>query len=167
MKEKFHLQAVPTSTDLFDSIMKLNRNMKRCASISDPHSFGRGRGKVLKLIASHDGINGRRLADLLEIRPPSLTSRLKPLVEDGLIRKERDPDDARVVRIYITDAGRRALEKRKKGKKNVEVDYCDCLTDEEKVQLMELCERLANHLGEIRDDYDRKLKEAIANLQIS
>ncbi len=159
--------AVPTSAELFDAILKLNRSIKRCAAISDPGSFGRGRGKILKTIAGLNGCTARELADYLDIRPPSLTSRLKPLEADHLIEKKRDPDDARIVRIYITDLGRDALKKRKNSKKNAEVDYCDSLSDEEKAQLIEYCNRLSAGLTRHREEYDRKLKEAIANIKIS
>ncbi len=37
-----------------------------------------------------------------------MTNRLDRLEQDGLIRRVRDPDDRRGVKIELTDAGRRA-----------------------------------------------------------
>ena len=48
------------------------------------------------------------LSTELELSSGAMTNRLDRLEQDGLIRRVRDPDDRRGVKIELTDAGRRA-----------------------------------------------------------
>ena len=50
------------------------------------------------------------LADAEGVRPPSITRIVRNLERDGLLRRQVDAADRRVVRVSATDAGRRLLE---------------------------------------------------------
>ncbi len=152
---------VSKNTEFFDSIMRVHRNLKRCADIVNPNSYGRGQGRALQYIADNEGITAHRLANLMDIRPPSLTSRLRPLEADNMIKKIRDKSDARVVRIYITDKGIEALAKRKSGHKQVERDFCSCLTPEEQLLFIDMCNRLSDNLIRLQKEEEERKKEMI------
>ncbi len=47
----------------------------------------------------------KELADFLSITPPSATSLIDTLIKAGLINRQSDPDDRRIVRIGITKKG--------------------------------------------------------------
>ena len=49
------------------------------------------------------------LAAAEQVRPPTMTRLVQALEQDGLVRRERDASDARVVRIHATARGRRLL----------------------------------------------------------
>jgi MarR family transcriptional regulator for hemolysin len=51
----------------------------------------------------------RELADLMRIEPPTLVRQLDKLSKEGLVERRPDPDDRRVVRVAVTEAGRRRL----------------------------------------------------------
>jgi DNA-binding MarR family transcriptional regulator len=44
------------------------------------------------------------------VRPPSITRIVRNLEADGLVEREPDPADRRIVRVRATDRGRRILE---------------------------------------------------------
>ena len=50
-----------------------------------------------------------QLAEAEQVRPPTMTRLVQALEADGLVRRERDGSDARVVRIHPTAKGRRLL----------------------------------------------------------
>jgi DNA-binding MarR family transcriptional regulator len=50
------------------------------------------------------------LADLDGLAQPTVTLLVKNLEHHGMVRRERSPDDGRVVLVSLTDAGHRALE---------------------------------------------------------
>ena len=50
------------------------------------------------------------LAEAEQVRPPSITRIVRNLEADGLVEREPDPADRRVVRVRATDEGRRMLE---------------------------------------------------------
>jgi DNA-binding MarR family transcriptional regulator len=49
------------------------------------------------------------LARLEQVEPPTMTKLIDALVRDGLVVRERDPDDARAVRVRATPTGARTL----------------------------------------------------------
>ena len=50
------------------------------------------------------------LATIERVKPPSMTRIVAALEERGLVTREPSPDDGRVVRIVVSDEGRRAHE---------------------------------------------------------
>jgi DNA-binding MarR family transcriptional regulator len=54
------------------------------------------------------------LAASERVKPPSMTRIVAALEERGLVAREPSPEDGRVVRVVVTDAGRRAHEEYQK-----------------------------------------------------
>ncbi|SOD01895.1 DNA-binding transcriptional regulator, MarR family [bacterium JGI 053] len=50
------------------------------------------------------------LAEAEQVRPPSITRIVRNLEADGLVEREPDPADRRIVRVRATDRGRTILE---------------------------------------------------------
>lgn len=140
------------SRDILDSFQRLNRAVKRRSALINPESFGRSQGRVLRIIAANDGINASDLANLLEIKPPSLTVKLKKLEADGNIVRRKDEIDNRFTYIHITQKGYAAINRRDDEKKIVKQDFSDCLTPEEKAMFCDMCDRLSANLNRILDE---------------
>lgn len=147
------------SKEVLDSFQKLNRVIKRRSALVSPDNYGRSQGRVLRIIAAHNGINARDLANILEIKPPSLTVKLNKLEAEGYIMRRRDESDGRFVYIHIQPKGYEAISRRDEEKKNIRRDFTDCLTDEEKQQFCNYCERLSVNLAEILDEEVRRQSE--------
>jgi DNA-binding MarR family transcriptional regulator len=56
------------------------------------------------------------LAAIEQVQPPSMTRIVANLAEAGMVTREADPDDRRSVRVGITPAGARALERMRTAK---------------------------------------------------
>lgn len=69
-----------------------------------PSSF-RGQGRIVELIASHEGCAQRKLAALAQVKPGSLTEVLERLEKNQYIVRQRDEHDHRVIRVYLTKRG--------------------------------------------------------------
>ncbi len=65
----------------------------------------------LAMLERNDGISQGEISQSHEIDPSRITRMAKSLESEGLIRRERDTEDNRVVRMYLTDEGRKMLEK--------------------------------------------------------
>jgi len=61
---------------------------------------------LLSRLAEGQPMTMGEIAERLDITPPTATRRVAPLVEAGLVRRDRHPDRHRTVMITITDAGR-------------------------------------------------------------
>lgn len=64
--------------------------------------------RSLAVLSVHDGILIRELSVYAVVEQSTLSRALDKLVQDGLARREADPDDSRATRIFLTDAGRAA-----------------------------------------------------------
>jgi|SRR5215213_290591 len=60
---------------------------------------------LLKEAANAAGASQRELARHMRIEPPTLVGHLDKLADDGLVERRPDPDDRRVVRVFVTAAG--------------------------------------------------------------
>ena len=163
-KNKSSKQNNSVNSELYDSVMRLQRNLKRCSEIVQPNSYGRGQGRLLQFISDYDGITAQQLANLMDIRPSSLTSRLRSLQQDGNIIKTRDEHDARIIHIHITEKGKAALSQRKSAKQTVAADFCDCLSPEEQKLFIEMCNRLSENLADIKEKDTQRKRELIKKI---
>jgi DNA-binding MarR family transcriptional regulator len=66
--------------------------------------------RLMHLLFRQEGISVGQLAEKLGIRPASVTGLTDRLVCRGLIEREHDRDDHRVVHVTLTPEGRRAVE---------------------------------------------------------
>jgi DNA-binding MarR family transcriptional regulator len=64
---------------------------------------------VVRLLAAHDGLKSSEVAARGWSTPGTVTSVVDTLVRDGYVERRRDPGDRRVVRLHLTDQGRRKL----------------------------------------------------------
>ena len=64
---------------------------------------------LLMLLNRNDGVGQGEVSESFEMDPSRVTRIGQALESDGLIRRERDPEDNRVVRMYLTDEGRATL----------------------------------------------------------
>ncbi|WP_433504075.1 MarR family winged helix-turn-helix transcriptional regulator [Pseudonocardia halophobica] len=65
---------------------------------------------LLTVLSSEGGLPHRELAGRLGLTPATLTPVVDTLERAGDVRRERDADDRRVVRVYLTESGRRRRE---------------------------------------------------------
>jgi DNA-binding MarR family transcriptional regulator len=65
-----------------------------------------GGAMVLRVLAAHDGISQRDLADMLHVSRPNVTAILQKMEHAGLIERSDDENDARLTRVRLTPEGR-------------------------------------------------------------
>lgn len=61
---------------------------------------------LLELLLREEGISQREAGQRFEIDPSRITRLSQKLESEGLLRRERDPEDNRVMRLYLTPEGR-------------------------------------------------------------
>ncbi|WP_141501130.1 MarR family winged helix-turn-helix transcriptional regulator [Paenibacillus luteus] len=68
-----------------------------------------GQDNLLYRLWLGDGVTQMQLCDHLKCEPPTVTNMVKSLEQNGFIYRKRDEQDARIMRIFLTDKGK-ALE---------------------------------------------------------
>lgn len=124
-----------------ESLLRLVRVMRRRPA--EPGHQSRGSRKLMRIIAAHSGSSSRELADMMDIRPSSLTEMLNKLEENGVVVRTRDEKDMRVVRVSISELGAEELKRHKEAKRQYIDILAEGLDEEEQKVFCELCDRLA------------------------
>lgn len=107
-----------------------------------------GQGFALVHLWHHDGIPQHRLARAMHVSPASVTNMLQRMERDGWINRERDPDDQRVVRVFITSKA--ADLKREAGRsfRAMELEIASVYTEDELATLHRLLLKLHDRFAD-------------------
>ncbi|WP_022722809.1 MarR family winged helix-turn-helix transcriptional regulator [Rhodopseudomonas sp. B29] len=88
-----------------------------------------------------DGVSVRHVAKALHVDPSFITTQTKLLEKKGMIRRQADPSDARVVKLSLSNKATKQIDAMKIGESSInDVVYAD-MTDDE---LEELNEQLSH-----------------------
>jgi MarR family transcriptional regulator, organic hydroperoxide resistance regulator len=98
----------PLSSRAFQAFMK-TLHLHRQLMLRKLVGKGRHPGQAicLGLVALHDGISQRDLADTMHLSRPRVTAILQELEREGAVVRRSDAADQRLTRVYLTDEGRR------------------------------------------------------------
>ena len=75
---------------------------------------------LLTMLIDEDGISQGEVSHRFEVDPSRITRLAQRLEKEGLLRRERDPEDNRVVRLHATEEGRRLIESRQERREGFE-----------------------------------------------
>lgn len=67
----------------------------------------RAQAFVLCALFEHEGMTQSEIAEQLSVQGATITNMLQRMEEAGLVVRRRDADDNRLVRVYLTDEGRK------------------------------------------------------------
>jgi DNA-binding MarR family transcriptional regulator len=100
--------APPAEQDAFVSLQRAAaRLMDGVAELLKPYGLSPAQYNALRILrgAHPEQLNCRQVASRMMTREPDLTRLIDRLEKAGLVRRERQPSDRRVVRIGMTPAG--------------------------------------------------------------
>jgi MarR family transcriptional regulator, organic hydroperoxide resistance regulator len=90
--------------ELLDKISsKTRRNYNHLLHDLNLHA---GQDNLLCKLWRKDGLTQVELCNRLNCEAPTVTNMVKALEKKGLIIRQKDPNDKRISRIYLTDAGK-------------------------------------------------------------
>jgi MarR family transcriptional repressor of mepA len=93
---------------LFFSIGRLQK--ARADQYLDQIGLFRGQGMLLKFLHHHDGLTHSEIAEKLEISPAAVTKVIKRLEEQNLLKRQSDPKDDRISRVFIQPEGKKVAD---------------------------------------------------------
>ncbi len=88
------------------------------------------------------------VAEELGVSPSAVTSMADRLAEAGLVVRERDPGDRRVVRLYLTPDGERVVRRCQETRNALLQRYFGRLPLEDVTAMLRICERLLRVIKE-------------------
>ncbi len=102
---------------------------------------------MLRKIASDPGISQQALAEHLGIMPSRMVALIDELETKGMVKRKRSTEDRRNYALALTERGRQALVELSRIAADHEEALCAALSEEEKLQLGDLCRRIAEEQG--------------------
>lgn len=142
--------------DLFNSFGQLFQNRAFMMAMAQQFHFGdrgnerggRGQMGILRVLADAPaGLTNAEIAEILDIRPSSVSATLSRLEDAELITREPSPRDKRVVIIKLSTRGQEMAAHRVQGTNDLADQLFGNLTDEE-------CEQLQHLLAKLRANAD-------------
>ena len=101
-----------------------------------------GRGRLMGILHDHGAMNQCRLAELLDIRPQSLSELLVKMEGDGMIARAQSGEDRRQIIVSLTEEGSaRVAAFREMHRRHAE-EFLAPLTAEEKITFAALLNKL-------------------------
>ena len=145
--------------DVILASLKLARAMRRCPPERGEAPFSPAVGRLLACAAENPGVSSRELCELLDVRPSSLSEMLSRAEADGLLTRAVDEADRRIQRITLSEKGRRIITDMEFARDLDARKKTACLTEAEKRQFCELCNRLSEHIERLALDLpeDRRM----------
>lgn len=140
--------ATPTPKELdrqLHEFMQFHRNVMR-RFFSDCGLFN-GHPFMLFLIRETPGITPAQLAKQMDIAPASATISLKRMEAAGLLQREPDPNDGRIVRLTLTPEGQAMDDLCRQGKTFTVETLFRGFSDDERQALSQMLARMQQNLA--------------------
>ncbi len=102
---------------------------------------------MLRKISDDPGISQQALAEHLGIMPSRMVALLDELESKKILVRKRSVRDRRNYALALTERGRQALSELSRIAAEHEEALCAALSEEEKLQLRDLCRRIAEQQG--------------------
>jgi DNA-binding MarR family transcriptional regulator len=104
VSEVSEMSASESLDALFAQICKLKH--ARIHTLLEGLGLYRGQPSVLQALWEQEGLMHTELARRLRVQPATVTKMLKRMEKAGFVERRPDPEDQRVSRVYLTEAGR-------------------------------------------------------------
>lgn len=116
-------------------------------SLMDQIAMHRAQAALLCRLFVEDGLTQSEIADQLSVQGATVTNMLKRMEEAGLVSRQRDLDDNRLVRVYLTEAGRNKERSIAEQFVKVEQAMFEGLTQEDRASLRRILRRMLDNMS--------------------
>jgi DNA-binding MarR family transcriptional regulator len=107
----------------------------------------RGQQFVLFALWEREGLSHSELARQVHVRPATVTNAIKRMERAGFVERRPDPEDERVSRVYLTEAGRDVREAVEGIWRELAAQTLAGFSLEEREQLHSLLQRVVENLN--------------------
>ena len=120
---------------LIATLMTFGRFMRRLLSTCLPDSCSFMQLKTLEFVQDKGEPSMGDVAEEMKMSSPAVTMIINHLVESGELARVADPGDRRVVRLAITPAGKKSVERGMKLIREALKKRLECLTEADRAQM--------------------------------
>ncbi|MFN2240719.1 MAG: MarR family winged helix-turn-helix transcriptional regulator [Anaerolineae bacterium] len=138
----------PESLDrLFAEICRLKHG--RVHTLYEALGLYRGQPRMLRVLWDQEGLTHTELSRQLQVQPATITKMLQRMEKAGFVVRRHDPDDQRVSRVYLTQAGRAVRDDVQQVWRRLEEEAFAGFTEEESALLRQFFLRIRANLMQV------------------
>ncbi len=123
----------------------------------------RGQPPILMLLYKNDGMSQKEMARALNLSPATMTVTLKRMEKAGLVLREMDEHDQRILRVHLSEKGREMCETGESRISVVTAELLEGFTLEEQQQLNEYLGRIARNMERVVEKEPEQDKTGVKN----
>ena len=123
----------------------------------------RGQPPILMLLYKNDGMSQKEMARTLNLSPATMTVTLKRMEKAGLVLREMDEHDQRILRVHLSGKGREMCETGESRIGVVTAELLEGFTLEEQQQLNEYLGRIARNMERVVEKEPEQDKTGVKN----
>lgn len=136
---------------LYNTLSRLSRQIHRlehwiAGGVLGKAKLYRGQAHLLLLISQNNGASQGDLAGIMDVRPSSMTEMLVKMEQAGLVTRRQDDKDQRIMRIFLTEDGKKIANESKATVDDFTTKIFNCLTPEERDHMLKLTEKVSANL---------------------
>ena len=109
----------------------------------------RGQPPMLFALWEEEGLAHSELAARLHVQPATITKMIKRMEKAGFVERRSDPEDQRVSRVHLTDAGRSIRDRVEQVWRRLEEETFGGFSAEERDALRRLFVHMRKNLGRV------------------
>jgi DNA-binding MarR family transcriptional regulator len=111
------------------------------------HGVRVGQNIILEVLWETDGLTPGELADRMHLTTPTIVNTARRMEAAGLLTRRRDPRDARLVRLYLTDRARAAQQPVREARERLGERVTALLTEPELRHLTSALRKIIEEFG--------------------
>ena len=123
----------------------------------------RGQPPILMLLYKNDSMSQKEMARALNLSPATMTVTLKRMEKAGLVLREMDEHDQRILRVHLSEKGREMCETGESRIGVVTAELLEGFTLEEQQQLNEYLGRIARNMERVVEKEPEQDKTGVKN----
>ena len=123
----------------------------------------RGQPPILMLLYKNDGMSQKEMARALNLSPATMTVTLKRMEKAGLVLREMDEHDQRILRVHLSEKGREMCETGESRIGVVTAELLEGFTLEEQQKLNEYLGRIARNMERVVEKEPEQDKTGVKN----
>ena len=111
--------------------------------------LNRGQPPIMGLLSQNGGMSQKEMAHALNLSPATMTVALKRMEKAGLVSREMDENDQRILRVNLSEQGREMCVKGDEISDRVTAELLDGFSKEEQEQLHEYMCRIVQNMEKV------------------
>ncbi|HKP52661.1 MAG TPA: MarR family transcriptional regulator [Chloroflexia bacterium] len=108
----------------------------------------RAQATLLCKLFVRDGMTQTEIAEQLSVQGATVTNMLQRIEEAGLVARRRDPDDNRLVRVYLTELGREKEQSINEQFARLQETIFRGISEEERAALRQIYRKMLQNMGD-------------------